>query len=145
MNRIARLTAFILPGLLLLPGLLFLARSPAHAAAAKATFFACKDRMVFRKAFQLPAGKGPQDTKKDTKDDKNSADAYFKAKVATGDCLQFARGQDVSIDQRDGDLWCVRLSGGLDCYWTIDKAIDLNPSTTTTTTTGDQSHRTRNH
>lgn len=145
MNIIARLTAFTLPGLLLLPpGLLLLAQSPARAAAAKATFFACKDQMVFKKAFQLPASKGSQDAKKDTKIDKNAADAYFKAKVATGDCLQFARGQDVSIDQRDGNLWCVRLSGGLDCYWTIDKAIDLNPSTTTPTT-GDQPRRTRNH
>jgi hypothetical protein len=131
--------------LIFLPVSFLLARSPAHAAAAKATFFACKDRMVFKKAFQLPVGKGGQDTKKETKEDKTNAEAYFKAKVATGDCLQFARGQDVSIDQRDGNLWCVRLSGGLDCYWTIDKAIDLNPSTTTTTSTGDQSHHTRNH
>jgi len=134
MSPVARLAALLLLGM----PVLALAQSPAYSAAAKATFFACKTRPVFKKAFERPAGKADQDTK----DDKDKREAYFKAKVASGDCTQLARGEEVSVDQRDGDLWCVRPSGDLDCYWTADKAIDLNPSASPA---GAQPHGSRHH
>jgi hypothetical protein len=143
MCKIGRLAAF------LLPAFFFLAQSPAHAAAAKATYFACKEQAVFKKAFEHPAGKpgkvaaakdpaandphGKDLADKDAKENKDKRDAYFKAKVATGECTQLARGEDLSVDERAGDLWCVRPSGGLDCYWTLDQAIDLNPSMSAST------------
>jgi hypothetical protein len=111
MRAIACLTTFILPSLLLLD------QSPAKAAAANATFFACKNEAIFKKAFEAPAGKAV----KDDKEVRRNADAYFKGKVAAGDCLQLARGQTVTVDERHGDMWCVRLAGGLDCYWTTEK------------------------
>jgi hypothetical protein len=134
---IVRLSAFILPGLLILGA------SPAHAAAVKATVFACKEAAVFKKAFEQPAGKANKDPKaaSDTKEIRKNTDAYFKAKVATGECLQLARGQTVSVDERNGNLWCVRLSGGLDCYWTAEQLIDLYPSGSTS----EQPRRTKNH
>jgi len=134
---IVRLSAFILPGLLVL------GPSPAHAAAAKATAFACKEAAVFKKAFEQPAGKTNKDPKaaSDTKEIKKNTDAYFKAKVATGECLQIARGQPVSVDERNGNLWCVRLTGGLDCFWTAEQLIDLYPSGSTS----EQPRRTKNH
>jgi len=42
----------------------------------------------------------------------------------------FNRGQEVSVDERDGNLWCVAARGDLDAIWTIDKVIDLNPPLT---------------
>jgi hypothetical protein len=128
------LATFALPVFLVLP------QSRARAAAVKATFYACKDQAIFKKAFQRPAGKASPDAK----DAKADSDAYFKSRVSAGECLQLARGEEVSIDQRNGELWCVRPSGGLECYWTADKAIDLFPSTTTSTAAG-QSHHGRNH
>jgi hypothetical protein len=142
MGNIGRLTAFLLPAFFLL------AQSPAHAAAAKATFFACKEQAVFKKAFEHPAGKPGKNLAKDpaakdllgkdladkeAKENRDKRDAYFKAKVVTGECTQLARGEDLSVDERAGNLWCVRPSGGLDCYWTLDQAIDLNPSMSAST------------
>jgi hypothetical protein len=133
MGNIGRRAAFILPIFLLL------AQSPAHAAAAKTSFYACKQQAIFKKAFEHPAVKtskdpaGKDQTGKESKDDKDKRDAYFKAKVATGECTQLARGEDVSVDERAGNLWCVRPSGGLDCFWTLDQAIDLNPSMSAST------------
>jgi hypothetical protein len=117
------------------------AQPPAYAAAAKSTFYACKEQAVFKKAFEVPAGKEA----KDDKANRARLEAYFKDKIASGACLQLARGQQVSVDQRDKNLWCVRLSGGLDCYWTVDQAIDLNPSASTTTPGTQQPGRSRNH
>jgi hypothetical protein len=133
---IARRMAFILPAL-------FLGPSSAHAAAAKATAYACKDAAVFKKAFEQPASKANNDPRaaKDTKEIRKNSDAYFKAKVATGECLQLARGQALSVDERNGNLWCVRLSGDLECYWTAEQLIDLYPSAST----GEPPRRTKNH
>jgi hypothetical protein len=136
-------SALVVLATVTLAAFLVLSQSPARAAAVKATFYACKDQAIFKKAFQRPAGKASLDAK----DAKADSDAYFKSRISTGECLQLARGQDVSIDQRNGELWCVRPSGGLECYWTADKAIDLFPSTTTTMTptAAGQSRRGQNH
>jgi hypothetical protein len=132
-------SALVVLATVALPAYFVWSQSLAHAAAVKATFFACKDQAIFKKAFQRPAGK----TSLDAKDAKADSDAYFKSRISTGECLQLARGEEVSIDQRNGELWCVRPSGGLECYWTADKAIDLFPSTASTA--AGQSPRGRNH
>jgi hypothetical protein len=123
-----------------LPVFLVLPQSPARAAAVKATFYACRDQALFKKAFERPAGKASVDQKTAKAD----SDAYFKPKIATGECLQLARGEEVSVDQHNGELSCVRPTGGLECYWTADKAIDLFPSSTTSSGSS-TSHRGRTH
>ena len=104
-----------------LAGFLILAPSAAGAAAFRAAYAGCQDKAVFKKALALP---GDKEGKK--------AGEYFKARIDARDCLLFNRGQQVSVDERDGNLWCVRRTGDLDCYWTIDKAVDLNPPLTST-------------
>jgi hypothetical protein len=98
--------------------------APAHAAAAKATFYACTEQAVFKRAFERPSKQAGEDSKAD----KEKRDVYFKTKMASGECIQLARSEQLSVDQRQGNLWCVRPSGELNCYWTADSAIDLNPS-----------------
>jgi hypothetical protein len=119
MNQLQRLAALVLPSVFVL------SISPATAAAFKTTAAACRDKAVFKQAFQSPTDK-----------EGKKAAAYFQTKLGTGECSQFARGQQVTVDERDGGLWCVRPSGGLDCYWTIEKAVDLNPPAPSTTGAG---------
>jgi hypothetical protein len=102
-------------------GLLVFAQLPAHAAAFKAAYAGCGDKAVFKKALSFP---GDKDGKK--------AGEYLKSRVDAHECLLFNRNQQVSVDERDGNLWCVRRTGDLDCYWTIDKVVDLNPPLTST-------------
>jgi hypothetical protein len=49
-------------------------------------------------------------------------------KLKTGECAPLHRGVSVSIDEKRGDLVCVRPYGGLDCFWTPMTTIDENPS-----------------
>jgi hypothetical protein len=100
-------------------GLLLFARSPADAAAFKAAYAGCQEKAVFKKALSLP---GDKDGKK--------AGEFLKGRIDAHECLLFNRGQEVSVDERDGNLWCVRRTGDHDCYWTIDKVVDLNPPLT---------------
>ncbi|MGA8170209.1 MAG: hypothetical protein WB816_05170 [Methylocystis sp.] len=102
-------------------GLLIFAHSHAEAAAFKAAYAACSDKALFKKALTIPGDK-----------DGRKAGEYLKGRVAANECLQFNRGQQVTVDERDGNLWCVRRAGDLDCYWTIDKVVDLNPPITST-------------
>lgn len=107
--------------LLLLPllsPLLSLGFAPAaQAAVARGAVLACRDQADLKRAFK------PIDAKT-AKDDS----AFFKAKLSAGECVQLVRDQKVLVDQRDGPLWCVRPSGGLDCYWTLERAIELYPA-----------------
>ncbi len=95
---------------------------PAPAAALKATFPACQDKAVLQKVLQSSGQKGGA---------KNAAERGERPsaplKIDAPGCLQLLHGQEVSVDERDGPLWCVRRTGDLDCYWTLDKAVDLNP------------------
>jgi hypothetical protein len=86
------------------------------AAAFRTAYPGCQDKGVLKQAFQNQ--KDPGGAK---------AAAFLKAKVDSGACVQFAKGQLVSIDERDGALWCVRRTGDLDCFWTLDRAVDPNP------------------
>jgi hypothetical protein len=100
-------------------GFLMFAPSAAGAAAFKAAYAACQDKAVFKKAFATP---GDKEGKK--------AGEFLKGRIDAHECLLFNRGQEVSVDERDSNLWCVRRTGDLDCYWTIDKVVDLNPPLT---------------
>lgn len=97
-------------------GLLIFAQSPAGAAAFRAAYAGCQDKAVVKKGLSLT---GDKDGKK--------AGEFFKGRIDAHECLLFNRGQQVSVDERDGNLWCVRRTGDLDCYWTIDKVVDINP------------------
>ena len=101
---------------ILAAGIFVAAQAPAKAAAFRTAYAACQDKGVLKQAFQNP--KDPGGAK---------VAAFLKTKIDSGACLQFAKGQQVSIDERDGSLWCVRRSGDLDCYWTLDKAVDPDP------------------
>jgi hypothetical protein len=48
-------------------------------------------------------------------------------KIRSGECAPFHRGVSVSIDEKKGDLVCVRPYGGLDCFWTPTTMIDDHP------------------
>lgn len=102
-------------------GLLIFAPPVARAAAFKVAYAACQDKAVFKKALTVP---GDKDGKK--------AGEFLKGRIDAHECLLFNRGQEVSVDEREGNLWCVRRTGDLDCYWTIDKVVDLNPPITST-------------
>jgi hypothetical protein len=90
---------------------------PAMAAAARGAVLACRDQADIKRAFK-PIND------KTAKDD----GAYFKGRLSAGECVQLVRDQKVVVDQRDGPFWCVRPSGALDCFWTLDRAIDLYPA-----------------
>jgi hypothetical protein len=93
-----------------------LAPAPLRAAAFKGAYAACQDKGLLKKAFESP----------EDREGKKAA-AFLRTRIASGECLQFARGQQVSVDERDGAFWCVRRTGDLDCYWTLEKVVDLNP------------------
>ena len=96
--------------------LLVLNGEAAFGAALKVAAPACADEATLRKGYQIS---GDADGAK--------AAAYFKGRIDAGECQQLARGQEVTVDERHEPLWCVRPSGGLDCFWTLAKAVDLNP------------------
>ncbi|HXY58664.1 MAG TPA: hypothetical protein VEH76_08790 [Methylocystis sp.] len=96
--------------------LLVLSGGAGSCAALKVAAPACSDEATLKKGYQIPADADGQ-----------KAAAYFKGRIDEGECQQFARGQQVTVDERHEPLWCVRPSGGLDCFWTLAKAIDLNP------------------
>ena len=106
-----RLWTFVLASALLARG-----SDQAAGAALKASVPACADEATLRKGLQIP---GDADGKKGA--------AYFKSKIDAGECSQLARGQQVTVDERRAGAWCVRPSGSLDCLWTLEKAVDLNP------------------
>lgn len=96
---------------------LVLLAPPAKAAAVRGPVLACREQADIKRALRPSSDKNGKD-----------AAAYFEGKLRTGECLQLVRDQTVLVEQRDGVLWCVRPSGGLDCYWTYEKAIDLYPA-----------------
>ncbi|PWB83141.1 MAG: hypothetical protein C3F11_08180 [Methylocystaceae bacterium] len=95
---------------------LFLCVPAAKAAAVRGPVLACRDQADIKRALRPTSDKDAKDNA-----------AYLKGRVGAGECVQLLRDQKVLVDQRDGQLWCVRPSGALDCYWTYEKAIDLYP------------------
>ena len=61
------------------------------------------------------------------KNDKAGLDKFTAPKLTKGDCLSLPKGMDVTIDTKDAKLFCVRPTGELDCYWTLDAGINQNP------------------
>jgi hypothetical protein len=78
---------------------------------------ACKDEADSRKVLDFL-------DKKDTA----GLDKFSAPKLAKGDCLSLSKSMAVTIDTKDGKLFCVRPWGGLDCYWTADADINQNAS-----------------
>ena len=87
----------------------------AIAAAVKAVTPACRDEATLKSGLQ-----------NGDKEGKNAV-SYFSTKINAGDCIRLLKGQEVSVDERHSEIWCVRRTGDLDCYWTLEKAVDLYP------------------
>jgi uncharacterized membrane protein YgcG len=64
------------------------------------------------------------------KNDKAGLDKFSAPKLSKGDCLTLSKGMAVTIDTKDAKLFCVRPTGGLDCYWTVDADINQNATET---------------
>jgi hypothetical protein len=90
----------------------FLYIEASKAAVFKAAVPACRDKNEAQQLFLN------SEMKK-----KNSDSSAVQAQ--SNACSKFTAGQKVTVDERDGQLWCVRPSGELECYWTIDKAINV--------------------
>jgi len=86
----------------------------AQAAVTKSILLACKEEADLRQAAKLRSGGG----------DRKPAAEFEGGKKASGGCIEIPRNTIVGIDQRKPPLVCIRLSGGLDCYWTVLSAID---------------------
>jgi hypothetical protein len=97
--------------------LALLLQSTAEAASVIKPIVACKDEADSRKVLDFLG-----------KNDKAGLDKFSAPKLAKGDCLSLSKGMAVTIDTKDTKLFCVRPTGGLDCYWTADADIDQNAS-----------------
>jgi hypothetical protein len=86
----------------------------AHAAVTKTILLACKEEADLRQAAKLRIAAG----------DRKAAAEFEAGKKASGNCIEIPRNTVIGIDQRKPPLVCIRLSGGLDCYWTILSAVD---------------------
>jgi uncharacterized membrane protein YgcG len=62
------------------------------------------------------------------KNDKAGLDKFSAPKLAKGNCFALTKGMTVTIDTKDAKLFCVRPTGGLDCYWTAEADINQNPA-----------------
>lgn len=84
-----------------------------EAAVLAQNFYGCRDQADARKLLEFLA-----------KADKSSIEKLGKAKIAAGSCIPIERGTNVAVDEKKPSLFCVRLTGGLDCYWVADALID---------------------
>ncbi|MGH6845886.1 MAG: hypothetical protein ACREC0_00175 [Methylocella sp.] len=91
--------------------------SMAEAASVIKPIVACKDPADSRKVLDFLG-----------KNDKAGLDKFSAPKLAKGDCFSLSKGMAVTIDTKDAKLFCVRPTGGLDCYWTADADINQNTS-----------------
>jgi hypothetical protein len=91
--------------------------SIAKAASVIKPIVACKDEADSRKVLDFLG-----------KNDKAGLDKFSAPKLAKGDCLSLSKGMAVTIDTKNGKLFCVRPTSGLDCYWTADADINQNAS-----------------
>lgn len=85
-----------------------------QAAMLKTNFLACRDKSIARDIF-LPKS---EQLKKNSLNGKDES-------ISANNCTKFTQGQKITVDERDGELWCIRPSGELECYWTLDKAINV--------------------
>ncbi len=78
---------------------------------------ACKAEADSKKVLDLGA-----------RNDKPGIDKFGAPKLAAGDCFSLLKAMNVDVDKKDGGLLCVRPTGGFDCYWAADEAINQNPT-----------------
>jgi hypothetical protein len=91
--------------------------SMAGAASVIKPIVACKDKADSKKVLDFLG-----------KNDKAGLDKFTAPKLAKGDCLSLSKGMAVTIETKDAKLFCVRPTGGLDCYWMADSGINQNAS-----------------
>jgi hypothetical protein len=91
--------------------------SMAEAASVIKPIVACRDEVDSKKVLDFLV-----------KNDKAGLDKFSAPKITKGDCLSLSKGMTVTIDTKDAKLFCVRPTGGLDCYWTADADINQNPA-----------------
>ena len=89
--------------------------SIAEAASVIKPIVACKDVSDSKKILEFLG-----------KNDKAGLDKFSAPKLTRGDCFSLSKGMAVTIDTKDAKLFCVRPTGGLDCYWTVDADINQN-------------------
>ena len=85
-----------------------------NAATLNANFPGCKDKTSAKQIF-MPRNE-PIKRKTQSSDPQQPT---------PDNCIKFAQGQKVNVDERDGQLWCIRPNGELECYWTLDKAVNV--------------------
>jgi len=89
---------------------------PLEAAVLERNFYGCRDQADARKLFEFLS-----------KADKVASEKFCKAKIAAGSCIPIERGTNVAIDEKKPSLSCVRVTGGLDCYWVANALIGQKP------------------
>ncbi len=62
------------------------------------------------------------------KKDDPGLNKFTEPKLASRDCFSLLKSMAVDVDKKDGQFLCVRPTGGFDCYWTVDAAINQNPA-----------------
>ena len=50
-----------------------------------------------------------------------------RAMVASGACIDFAKGITIDVDERRPPLACIRLTGDLSCYWMAATLVEDHP------------------
>jgi uncharacterized membrane protein YgcG len=89
--------------------------SMAEAASVIKPIVACRDEADSKKILEFLG-----------KNDKAGLDIFSAPKLIKGDCMTLSKNMAVDIDTKDAKLFCVRPTGGLDCYWTVDADINQN-------------------
>jgi len=108
---------------------LFVFPATAQAASIIKPIVACREEGDTQKIFEYLA-----------KNDKAGLEKFSALKLAKGDCLNLSKGMNVTVDVKHPKLFCVRPSGGLDCYWTANANVNENPSAETHQGSGQGSH-----
>lgn len=62
------------------------------------------------------------------KQDNAGLNKFSGPKLSSGDCFSLFKGMAVDVERKDGQLLCVRPTGGLDCYWAAEIAISQKPT-----------------
>ncbi|MGA9486736.1 MAG: hypothetical protein WBV25_06640 [Methylocella sp.] len=91
--------------------------SMAQAASVIKPIVACRDEADSKKVLEFLG-----------KNDKAGLDKFSAPKLSKRECVTLSKNMAVDIDSKDAKLFCVRPTGELDCYWTVDADINQNAS-----------------
>ena len=89
--------------------------SMAQAASVIKPIVACRDEANSEKVLEFLG-----------KNDKAGLDKFSAPKLSKRECVTLSKNMAVDIDTKDAKLFCVRPTGELDCYWTVDADINQN-------------------